>query len=247
MLQKEKEMSEQNNSSLSQIALLESNLAYKGKVKDFKKDWYDFYKKISKTKTPQVDGTGRKIIDKKGNFDYIISAYMVECLDKHFPGWSWEFAAPLQFLGSEWVIAQGILYIIDEKLLAFGINPPYRKFYGCNAIRITYKSNTPHTLDNIIDIGNNVKSANTEAMKVAINRLTHIGDDVYGKRIEEEGAGTYESILETKSDSSAFGQWITEHKIPWTEVMQILEVKSMTAVTDFSEAFKKVKKAKGIK
>jgi len=221
--------------------------AFKEKVKAFKKDWQAKYKRISEESTPQVDGTGKKIIDKKGNYDYIIVAYMVECLDKHFPGWSWEMAAPLQFLGAEWIVAQGTLSIIDEYLISFNINPPYRKFYGCNAARITYKTGATHSLENIIDIGNNVKSANTEAMKVAINRLTHIGDDVYGKRIEEEGAGSYEEVVMATGDFTSFGHWIEKQRISWTEVKQILGVTELTEVTDWTGALQKIKDKKGLK
>ena len=217
------------------------------KIAAFKKDWYRGYKNISKEKTPQVDGSGKKIRDFKGNYEFIIAAYMVECLDKHFPGWSWEMAAPLQFLGAEWIVAQGTLSIIDEYLISFNINPPYRKFYGCNAARITYKTGATHSLENIIDIGNNVKSANTEAMKVAINRLTHIGDDVYGKRIEEEGAGSYEEVTMATGDFTSFGHWIEKQRINWTEVKQILGVTELTEVSDWTEALKKIKDKKGLK
>ena len=218
------------------------------KVNAFKKDWYQFYKKISKEKTPDVDGTGKKIIGKKGNYDYIIAAYMVECLDKHFPGWSWEIAAPLQFLGSEWVVAQGTLSVIDEHLLALGINPPYRKFYGCNADQITYKSGATHTVEHIIDVGNNVKSANTEAMKVAINRLTHIGDDVYGKRIEEEGAGSYEDLVTMTGTSQdikqkAFNELVKARHITWSKVFEILGVKGLSEIKDYGEAIERIKVA----
>ncbi|MBA7499213.1 hypothetical protein ES704_01953 [subsurface metagenome] len=216
------------------------------KVKTFKKDWYNSYKKIGKEETPRVDGTGKKIIDKKGNYDYIVVAYMVECLDKHFPGWSWEMAAPIQFLGSEWVVAQGTLSIIDEHLIAFSFNPPIRKFYGCNAARIMYGTGKTHTVENIIDIGNNVKAANTEAMKVAINRLTHIGDDVYGKRIEEEGAGSYEDTLATSAGASSFGELLKQNRILWGEALQILGVSSPGEITDFTKAWDKIKEAKGI-
>jgi len=221
------------------------------KIAAFKKDWWKCYKNISKEKTPQVDGTGKKIIDQKGNYDYIIVAYMVECLDKHFPGWSWQYVAPIQFLGSEWVVAQGELLIMDEKLLAFGIQPPYRKFYGCNAARIAYKAGAAHTIENIIDIGNNVKSANTEAMKVAINRLTHIGDDVYGKRIEEEGAGSLEEVMiaavEAGGGEIEFGKWVQQNKVQWSFVFQTLRVKGVNEIVDFKEAIGKIKEAKGWK
>ncbi len=216
------------------------------KVKKYKKDWYNFYKNISKEKTPQVDGNGKKIIGKKGNFDYIDVGYMVICLDKYFPGWSWEMAAPIQFLGTEWVVAQGILSIIDEKLLAFKINPPYRKFYGVNAKAITYRRETKHTIENIVDVGNDVKIANTEAFKVALNRLTHIGDDIYGKRFEEEGAGSLEDIAIEKNDLSSFTRWMSDNGIKNNDAREILKVGSLTEIIDFKDAMGKILKAKGI-
>ncbi len=230
--------------------LFEAQLALQEKIKNFKKDWYKSYKNIGKEKTPQVDGSGKKIRDFKGNYEYIIAAYMVECLDKHFPGWSWERSAPLQFLGTEWVVAQGTLCIIDEKLLAFGIQPPYRRFYGCGAVRVTYPTGAIHTIDKIIDINNNVKGANTEAMKVAINRLTHIGDDVYGKRIEEEGAGSLEDVVIQQGDATSFGRWVTDQKLKWSFVFEALStpekpVKGINDITEFVEAIKKIKEAKG--
>ena len=94
-------------------------------MKTLKEEIYNKYNEISKEQTPQVDGNGIKIIEKRPDgYDYIIESYMRDCLDRHFPGWTWEAAAPLQFLGSEWVVAQGHLVIIDEYLLALGISPP---------------------------------------------------------------------------------------------------------------------------
>ena len=99
------------------------------KVEEFKKDWYQSYKKISEQKTPVYDGAGKQVVKKRpDNKDYIDDAWMSDRLNKYFPGWSWEAAAPLHFLGSEWVVAQGHLIIIDERLLAFNINPPLRRF-----------------------------------------------------------------------------------------------------------------------
>src|SRR3990167_3471834 len=167
----------------------------KESIKNFKKEWYNKYKEISKTKTPQVDGNGRKIIEKRPDgFDFIIEAYMRDRLDKWFPGWSWEMDGPPQFLGGEWVFIYGHLTIVDENLLAFKIVPPVRKFSSSNGVRVKYKSGKQHIPENVIDIGNDVASANSKAFKKAINQLTHIGDDIYLKRIEEEGSGTIEEV-----------------------------------------------------
>lgn len=218
------------------------------KAKLFREDMYQRYKRISKENTPQVDGSGNKIIRERGDgLKYIIESYMRECLDKHFPGWSWE-GQDITLLGAEWVIAKGHLIIIDEHLLLFGIIPPYRRFYGTDSVRIQYKRGATHIPDNIVDVGDNCKSANSSALKYAINRLTHIGDDIYDKRIEEDGAGSFEGVvLDKPEDSNAFSAWVSEHKIKWTEVMKILEVTEMTQVTNFADALKKIKEAKSMK
>jgi len=216
------------------------------KINAFKKDWYNFYKKISKEKTPEVDGTGRKIIDKRPDgWDYIIEAYMRECLDKHFPGWSWEAAASMQIV-LNFLLAQGHLVIIDEHLLAMGINPPYRRFYGVGAARIQFKRGAPMTPENVVDIDKNAKSADSTALKYAINRLTHIGDDVYGKRIEEEGAGSFEDLATMESASpdikqKAFNELVKSKRMPWSKVFEVLGVKGMSEITDYGEAYNKLK------
>ena len=224
---------------------LEVTGEFKERIRKFKAEWRKKYKEISKEKTPQVDGVGRRIVEKRPDgFDFIIEAYMRECLDKHFPGWSWEMGGAPQFLGSEWVIIWGTLSIVDEMLVPFGINPPIRKFSATNGVRVKYKRGAPHTADNVIDIGNDVSSANSKAFKKSINQLTHIGDDVYGKRIEEEGAGSLEDVTLASNDATAFGKWVSENKLSFGEVMEILGVKSMTEVTDFAGAIKKIKEKK---
>lgn len=217
------------------------------RVKQFKQDMYDKHKEISKEETPQIDGEGKKIIKRRPDGkDYIDDAWMSEKLNKHFPGWSWERAGGITFLGSEWVCADGELVIIDESLLAFGITPPTRRYWAGDAVRIQYKSGLPHDPANIIDVGDNVQSAITGAKKRAINRLCGIGDDVYGKRIEEEGAGSYEEVLVANPAADTFGTLVQKHRIPWSEVFKILDITSATEITDYAEAWNKIKQAKGI-
>jgi hypothetical protein len=210
----------------------------------FRKEWYNHYRSIGSEKTPEYDGTGKKIVDTRPDgYDYIEESYMREALDKHFPGWSWEAAAPLQFLGAEWVVAQGHLSIIDEHLLAFDILPPVRKFYGVDSVRIQFKRGVPHTPENIVDVGDNCKQATTAALKYAINRLTHIGDDIYGKRLEMAGAGSAEEIITMENanpDTQAqmFNNYIKEHRIPYSKVFTTLGIKSLSEITDYAKAYK---------
>jgi hypothetical protein len=214
------------------------------KIQLFKNEWYEKIREISNTNTPELDGAGRKIVNGKGDtgYKYISDSYMHSALDKYFPGWSWEMASPLQFLGSEWVVAQGNLKIIDEHLLVFGINPPYRAYYGVDAVRIQFKKDMPHTPENIIDIGDNCKQANTNALKLAINRLTHIGDDIYGKQVETEGMGSLEDIIKNNgvNASDAFYKYITSKHLLIGKVKEVLKAKaninSLSDIKDYGKA-----------
>jgi len=112
---------------------------------------------------------------------------------------------------------------------------------------VQYKSGTPHTPDNIIDVGDNVQSAITGAKKRAINRLTGIGDDIYGKRSDIAGAGTYESVLETTGNMKAFTVLLGKNKVLVSEACKILEIEQLEDITDFAEAWNKIKEVKKIK
>ena len=222
---------------------------FKEQVASFKEAMRKQYRDISNEITPEVDGSGQKIVKKRPDGkDYIEERYMRACLDKHFPGWSWEMAAPAHFLGSEWVVAQGHLSIIDEHLIALGVVPPIRKFYGMDAVRIQYKQNTPHTPENIIDVGDNVQSANAGAFKRAVNRLTHIGDDIYNKRVDWEGAGTFEDVIDAQVELggvvglTAFNRYVSEHKLSVSKVIAI--VGPLSQIRNPAEALAKVKQAR---
>ena len=83
-------------------------------------------------------------------------------------------------------------------------------------------------------------------MKYAINRLTHIGDDVYGKRFEDEGAGSFEEIIISGKASSdmkakAFNDLVKTKHIPWSKVFEILGIKSLAEITDYADAYTKLK------
>ena len=138
-------------------------------------------------------------------------------------------------------IAFGIIAII------LALENCRRTFPGVDSLRIQYSKGKEHKPENLVDLGDNCKSAITAAGKWAINRLLGIGDDVYGKRIEEEGAGNLETVLETKGDASTFNKLLVQHKILPSEVFTILSVKSFSEITNFTEAWGKVKEAKGIR
>lgn len=227
------------------------NAQFLARIEELNKEWYKFYKKISQEHTPKVDRAGNQIVKRRPDgWDYIVEQYMRDSLTKHFPGWSWEASAPLQFLGSEWVVAQGHLIIIDPYLLQMGINPPTRKFFGCDSVRIQYKRSGPHNNENIVDVGDSAKSANTAALKFAINKLCHIGDDIYKKRImEEPNSNEAEPVIVVSNVEEAkqmFGEFLRAHGKRFSQAFDTLRVKGMADIKDFPQAIEQLKKEWGI-
>jgi hypothetical protein len=137
---------------------------------------------ISKNKTSPLyvqkrEGPGGRTLE------YVDEGYMRQILNTHYPLWSWE-VIKYEFLGKEAVAVHGRLTIID--------NGVPRKFDALAAHRIACLKST----GNFVDLGNDMKSANTEAFKVACNRLCNIADDVYRKAIlSVEQVDTLEGTL----------------------------------------------------
>lgn len=128
------------------------------------------HKAASEGRTPAT-----QIKRRPDGYDYVEEGYMRKKLSQLYPIWSWELNE-IQFLGGEWVWARGMLIILD--------NGVQRKYGAAASHRITYKKGVPRSPENIIDIGNNIKAANSDAFKVAVNRLCNIADDVYRKQVE---------------------------------------------------------------
>ena len=124
------------------------------------------HKKVSRLKTP------KPFIKKKMGLDYVEFSYMRDVADKEFPGWSWTIEKT-EVLGSEAYVVQGRLTWYDEGL--------WRKADMVAAHRIQKKQGT----SSFVNIGNDVKSANTDTMKKAFNTFMNIADDVYKKQYED--------------------------------------------------------------
>jgi|TARA_R110002051_G_scaffold19567_4_gene54407 hypothetical protein len=137
---------------------------------------------ISKQKTSPLyvqkrEGPGGRTLE------YVDEGYMRQILNTHYPLWSWEMIK-YEFLGKEAVAVHGRLTIID--------NGVPRSFDALAAHRIALLKSS----GNFVDLGNDMKSANTEAFKVACNRLCNIADDVYRKSIlSEEQVDTLEGTI----------------------------------------------------
>ena len=126
----------------------------------------DKHKLVSGLKTPGP------YVKKKQGMDYVEYSYMREVADKQFPGWSWTIEKT-EVLGSEAYVVHGRLKWFDEGI--------WRQGDMCAAHRIQKKRG----IDEFVDIGNDVKAANTDCIKKAFNMYMNICDDVYRNQVED--------------------------------------------------------------
>tara|TARA_Y100000310_G_scaffold165776_1_gene165529 strand:+ start:40 stop:639 length:600 start_codon:yes stop_codon:yes gene_type:complete len=112
--------------------------------------------------------TPRAFIKDKGGFDYVDEAYMRHQLNTHYPIWKWEIIK-YEFVGDKAIVVHGRLTIVDH-----GVE---RHFDSVAAHRIASNQK------GYVDIGNDLKAANSDCFKVAVNRLCNVADDVYRKQI----------------------------------------------------------------
>ena len=133
---------------------------------EISRDIFDRHKKLSETITPKA------YIKQKQGFDYVDEAYMRNLLNQVFPGWSWEIVK-YEFMGDKAISVHGRLKIIES-----GIPRTYDAI-AAHRIAVS-KSN-----GNYVDLGNDLKSANSDCFKVAVNRLCNIADDVYRKQVQD--------------------------------------------------------------
>ena len=126
----------------------------------------DKHKKVSRIKTP------KPYIKKKMGMEYVEYDYMRSVADKEFPGWSW-LVIKAEMVGSEAYVVHGRLKWYDEGI--------WRTGDVTAAHRVQKKRGT----NEFVDIGNDVKAANTDAIKKAFNMYMNIADDVYKNQIEE--------------------------------------------------------------
>jgi len=119
-----------------------------------------------------MEDTPRAFVKKKMGQDYVEVSYMKKLADKHFAGWSWTIVNT-EVLGSEAFVVHGRL-----KWYEGGI---WREGDMTAAHRIQKKKGS----NEFVDIGNDIKSANTDCMKKAFNMYMNIADDVYRNRVED--------------------------------------------------------------
>ena len=119
-----------------------------------------------------MEDTPRSFIKNKMGVDYVEVGYMKKMADKHYPGWSWTIIRT-ETLGSEAFMVHGRL-----KWFEGGI---WREGDMTAAHRIAKKRGS----NEFVDVGNDIKSANTDCIKKAFNMYLNIADDVYRNRVED--------------------------------------------------------------
>ena len=121
------------------------------------------HQQVSETPTPQ------DVVKSKNGFDYVDEGYMRWRLNQHYPIWSWE-VVKYETLGDKAIVVHGRLKVMDE-----GVP---RSFDSVAAHRIA----VARSGSGYVDLGNDLKAANSDAFKVAVNRLCNVADDVYRKQ-----------------------------------------------------------------
>ena len=144
------------------------------------------HKELSNKSTPKP-----YIETRADGFDYVDEGYMRALLNEHFPIWTWEIKK-YEVLGDVEIIVHGKLTVVDEGLP--------RSFDAIASHRIAKNAK------GYVNISNNLKSANTDAFKVAVNRLCNIADDVYRKQqvdynLDESQISNIEEILSGIGDN----------------------------------------------
>jgi len=121
------------------------------------------HKTVSNIDTPNY------FIKSKGGIDYVEYSYMREIADKYYPGWDWVI-----------IKAEGAndAYVVHGRLRWFD-NGVWREGDAIAAHRIQVRKEG----GGFVDIGNDIKAANTDAIKKAFNMYLNIADDVYRNRI----------------------------------------------------------------
>tara|TARA_R110000751_G_scaffold169540_2_gene275910 strand:+ start:665 stop:1279 length:615 start_codon:yes stop_codon:yes gene_type:complete len=122
--------------------------------------------------TVSNEDTPKSFVKNKMGTDYVEYSYMRKIADKHFPGWSWTIMKT-EMLGSEAFMVHGRLRWFDGGL--------WREGDSTAAHRIMQKRDG----SGFVDVGNDIKSANTDCIKKAFNMYLNIADDVYRNRVPD--------------------------------------------------------------
>jgi len=167
---------------------------------DTRKQHHGYHKLVSNMKTPQ------KYIEQKMGLDYVRYGYMRDLADKFYPGWSWTIIST-EVLGAA--------YSVHGRLKWFD-NGIWREGDCVAAHRIQTKKGS----DEFVDVGNDLKAANTDTIKKAFNMYMNIADDIYRNQIDEYELekSQVQQLLDTAGNVDEDTQTIIADKIDTREI-----------------------------
>lgn len=206
-----------NRSKLMQLTKADTiiNLDTLEEMKKLLAESTEHHKKVSEIKTPKNQ------IKQKMGMDYVEYPYMRRIADKYYPGWSWK-VIKTELIGDKAFMVHGRLLWIDNGLP--------RQGDVTAAHRIQKKKDS----DEYVDIGNDVKAANTDAIKKAFNMYLNIADDVYKAADTELDDNQKEVLINATKEISPE----MENKIK--NQIENLEIDK----TNFDAALRKLRKLK---
>jgi hypothetical protein len=164
--------------------------------------------------------TPKAFVKAKGGFDYVDEAYMRNQLNAHYPIWKWEIIK-YEFIGDQVISLHGRLTIIDH-----GVE---RYFDSVAAHRIAKNQK------GYVDLGNDLKAANSDCFKVAVNRLCNVADDVYRKQVPD---------LELDSDQIKSITDLSKEVGNWDVIQPKIEDLSINS-TNYEATIRKLTSMKG--
>ena len=102
-----------------------------------------------------------------------------------------------------------------------------------------------HKAGEPISIFDDIKAAYSDGIKKCLSYFG-IANDIYGgKELEyfatDEAEESSTVVMDDDKAKRAFNKYITDKGLKWSEVFTMLEVKSMSDITDYKEAYNKVK------
>jgi len=150
-------------------------------------------------------GTPKGLVKKKQGFDYVELSYMKNMANEQFPGWSWVIVKG-EALGSNAYVVHGRLKWLDNGL--------WREGDMVAAHRIQTKRGT----DEFVDIGNDIKSANTDCMKKAFNVYMDIAADVYRSEDPTLDDNQYKELMEKANKLDTDTAYTISKKIESQEI-----------------------------
>tara|TARA_Y100000310_G_C20641818_1_gene794367 strand:+ start:92 stop:676 length:585 start_codon:yes stop_codon:yes gene_type:complete len=135
------------------------------------------HKKVSSTPTPAY------YIEERQKFEYVDEAFMRSVLNDNYPIWHWEI--------KDWKVVEGSIAVHGRLMID-----------DCGVVRC-YDAIASHRIalqrdgSGHVDLGNDLKAANTDCFKVAVNRLCNVSDDIYRKSVlSESQLDTIEGLIE---------------------------------------------------